>query len=75
MQHDNLLQEIDRLTIPEKILLVEDIWDSIARSNAELPLPEWQKRELDRRYAEYQESKATLHEWREVHESLRNSIR
>jgi len=75
MEHDNLLQEIDRLTIPEKILLVEDIWDSIARSNAELPLPEWQKRELERRYAEYQEGKATLHAWEEVHESLRNSIR
>lgn len=75
MEHDSLLRKIDRLSVPEKILLVEDIWDSIARSNADLPLPEWQKRELDQRYAEYQGGKEPLHDWQEVHAGLRNSAR
>lgn len=75
MKHSTLLQEIDRLAVAEKILLVEDIWDSIARTNAELPLPEWQKQELDRRYSEFKEGKAVLHDWQEVHDTLRSSKR
>ncbi|OIP49951.1 MAG: addiction module protein [Deltaproteobacteria bacterium CG_4_10_14_3_um_filter_60_8] len=75
MERNNLIQEIDNLALPEKILLVEDIWDSIARSNAELPLPEWQRQELDQRYAEYKAGKATLHDWQDVHAALRNPVR
>lgn len=43
MQPEQIKTEINRMELPEKILLVEDIWDSIAISNAELPMPEWQK--------------------------------
>ncbi len=35
--------EITKLELSEKLRLVEDIWDSIAASNSELPMPEWQK--------------------------------
>jgi len=30
-------QEISNMTIEEKILLVEDLWDTIAASNEDLP--------------------------------------
>lgn len=52
MELNQLIKEIDKLDLSEKLLLVEDIWDSIARSNSELPLPELQKLELDKRYQE-----------------------
>lgn len=71
MERNSLLLEIDNLALSEKILLVEDIWDSIARSNAELPLPEWQRQELDQRYTEYKTGKAKLHDWQGVHAALR----
>jgi putative addiction module component (TIGR02574 family) len=75
MEQNALRQEIDKLPLSEKILLVEDIWDSVARDNRDLPLPEWQKQELDKRYTDYREGRTTLHDWQEVHESLRNSVR
>ena len=53
MRPEKIKQEINKLNLAEKLLLVEDIWDSIAQGNSELPLPEWQKRELDKRYKEY----------------------
>ena len=65
------LPRINKLNLAEKLLLVEDLWDSIAQSNSELPLPEWQKAELDKRYKEYQSGNLTLHEWRSVHEEIR----
>ncbi len=47
-------REVAKLPAHEKQTLVDNIWDSIAADNGALPVPDWQKRELDRRYAEYQ---------------------
>jgi len=68
-------EEIDRLELSEKLLLVEDIWDAIAASNSEIPMPEWQKQELDRRYKEYKEGNVELHDWKAVHEGLRDKYK
>ena len=64
MRPDQIRNEINELELSEKLLLVEDIWDSIAESNSEIPLPEWQKKELDRRYHEYKDGKLNLHGWK-----------
>lgn len=37
------------LPIDERIRLVEDLWDSIAEDQEEVPVPESHKRELDAR--------------------------
>ena len=39
--YKKLIDEINNLELSEKLLLVEDILDSIAASNSELPMPEW----------------------------------
>lgn len=78
MNRSVLLHEIEGLALSEKILLVEDIWDSIAdsiaRGNHDLPLPEWQRTTLEKRYTEYQRGKTTLRDWREVHDTLRTRV-
>lgn len=75
MRPEKIRDEISKLELSEKLLLVEDIWDSIAASNAELPMPEWQKQELDRRLQQYNEGTAELHDWKMVHESLREKYK
>ena len=72
MKADEIRSEIENLELSEKLLLVEDIWDSIAASNSELPMPEWQKKKLDRRHKDYKEGKMELHDWKTVHEELRD---
>ncbi len=71
MRTQEIKDGISKLELSEKLLLVEDIWDSIAASNSDLPMPEWQKRELDRRYKEYKDGKIELHNWKTVHKELR----
>jgi putative addiction module component (TIGR02574 family) len=39
------------LSPPEKLQLVEDLWDDLAATPAEVPVHEWQKEELARRKA------------------------
>ncbi|MCR4342441.1 MAG: addiction module protein [Patescibacteria group bacterium] len=41
--------KILRLSVPEKILFVEDLWDSISSIESEIPVPESHKNELDHR--------------------------
>ena len=75
MKSGDIIKEIGGFGLSEKLMLVEDLWDSIAQDNAELPLPEWQKKELDHRYSSYKEGKIGLHEWEGVHEELRNKYK
>lgn len=75
MKADDIRSEIERLELSEKLLLVEDIWDSIAASNSELPMPEWQKKELNRRHEDFKAGKMELHDWKTVHEELRDKYK
>jgi len=70
-----IINEIKKLDLSDKIILVENIWDSIARDNSELPMHEWQKSELRKRYGEYKSGKLQLHNWQGVHENLRNEYK
>ncbi len=44
---------LHELSIDEKIQLVEELWDSIAADQAELPMTEEQRSEIDRRLDEF----------------------
>ncbi|HEY5838699.1 MAG TPA: addiction module protein [Pyrinomonadaceae bacterium] len=44
-----LTEQAKKLSIPDRILLVEEIWDTIAEENQAFELTDAQKRELDRR--------------------------
>jgi putative addiction module component (TIGR02574 family) len=54
------LPEISKLSTPEKILLVEDLWDNISADDSSIPVPESHKTELDRRLKRYQSAPGTL---------------
>lgn len=73
MRLNELAREVDKLRLSEKLLLVEEIWDSIAKQNDSLPMPAWQKVELEKRYSEYKEGALELHNWETVHAQLREN--
>lgn len=75
MRPEQIKTEVDKLSLSEKLALVADIWDSIAADDHPVPPPEWQKRELDRRYKEYLENPTELYDWEEVHAALRDDQR
>ena len=72
MEPKTLIAAFDKLEMSEKIVMIEDLWDSIAKSNDSIPLPEWQKAELSKRYQEFLGQKLPLHSWSNVHDELRN---
>jgi putative addiction module component (TIGR02574 family) len=54
------IPEISKLSTPERILLVEDLWDSISMEEADVPVPESHKAELDRRLRKYELAPGSL---------------
>ncbi len=57
---------IDQMSVAQRILLVEEIWDSIAAETADLPLTDAQKQDLQRRIAAYEANPKAGSSWEEV---------
>ncbi len=75
MRTRELRSAIDKLEVSEKLVLVKEVWDDIAKSNAQLPLPEWQKKELNKRLAAYEQGAIKTKDLRQVHDALRTKYR
>ena len=43
------IPEIEKLSIPEKIIFLEKLWDSIVTQDLKVPVPDGHKAELNRR--------------------------
>jgi len=71
MEPNKIAAEINRLSLPQKLILAQDIWDAIALESGKLSMPKWQKNELEKRYGQYKQGKMELHDWREIHDELR----
>ena len=54
------IPEISKLSTPERILLVEDLWDSISVNETDVPVPESHKAELDSRFRKYESAPGAL---------------
>jgi putative addiction module component (TIGR02574 family) len=57
---------IDQLSVAQRVLLVEEIWDSIAEEEEEIPLTEAQRIDLQRRVAAYETDPKAGSSWEEV---------
>jgi len=70
----NTLTKVDvlSLSVPERIQLVEDIWDSIAEVPEAVGLTDEQKAELDRRLEAYHRNPDEGSPWGLVRERIRS---
>lgn len=66
------LADILQLSVPERIQLVQDIWDSIAAEPEELPLTDAQRKELDRRLDDLEADPSAGVPWQDVKARLTN---
>ena len=61
------LKDILQLSIPERILMVETIWNSIEReAQAGIPLTEVQQEELIIRMERYERGESRTYSWEEL---------
>ena len=58
--HEEAKRLIRKLSMPEKILLMEDLWDTIAAEESGFPMPKSHGKELDRRLKRFTASPGRL---------------
>jgi putative addiction module component (TIGR02574 family) len=69
---DGSISSVFDLTPPEKLQLVEDLWDDLAATPEAVPVRDWQKEELARRKANLSKNPASGSSWEEVKRRIRS---
>lgn len=71
--NDGLKESFDlRPHPPEKLQLVEDLWDDLAATPGAVPIHDWQKKELARRKENLARNPASGLSWEEVKKRVRS---
>lgn len=65
--------QLRKLSVAERILLVQDIWDSIAEDQESLKVTDDQRKELDRRIDASSASPGEGASWEEIKKRLKAS--
>ena len=60
------------LSPPEKLQLVEDLWDDLAATPSAVPVHEWQKKELARRKSNLMKNSAAGLSWDKIKRQVRS---
>ena len=65
-----IMQEILDMSVAERILIIEKIWDTIEHKDIETS--EVHQQELDRRLARYENGETAFVSWDDIKKELRN---
>lgn len=71
MKTIDLQEAIRRLSVDERIRLVQDIWDGIAADSEPLPLTDAERSEIARRIAEHERDPSSAIPWEDALATLR----
>jgi putative addiction module component (TIGR02574 family) len=66
--------EPDELSISEKILRVQDLWDDIARQSGDVVLTAAQREEIERRLQAHESSPGRYTTWEELRARLEREL-
>jgi putative addiction module component (TIGR02574 family) len=67
------LPEVSRLSPEEKLILVGELWDELARNPSDVPVSREQLAELDRRMEEFRQNPSDVRSWEEIKRRLATS--
>lgn len=65
----------EHLSVAERMILVERIWNSIAAERPMFPLSKARQAELERRLAEHEQDPSTVRTWEEIKSAVRKRER
>ena len=62
---------VSRLTFPQKLKLMEELWADLSQSPERVPVPEWHREVLAEREKLVRQGKAKFSDWAEAKQRLR----
>lgn len=70
----NVDQSLDTMTVQEKLVLMERLWDDLSRRPEDVPSPAWHGDVLAERIAAVREGRTTFVDWDEAKQRLRDRL-
>jgi putative addiction module component (TIGR02574 family) len=70
-----VLEQAMGLSVDEKLQLISALWDSMAKNPEEIPVPDWQMEELQRRIENQEKKPQPGNTWDEVKRETRRGQR
>jgi putative addiction module component (TIGR02574 family) len=64
------LDELRRLSVEDRLQLLEDVWTSLDEERDRLPIPGWHEEELERRLMSFEDNPDAGSAWPEVKKRL-----
>jgi putative addiction module component (TIGR02574 family) len=74
MSADTLIAEASKLSPEERLRVAEAIWQSAWDDQADWPLTDEQREELERRYADYEANPGVGSEWKDVRKRIEERV-
>lgn len=71
---DTAALPIDRMTIGEKLMTMEALWDDLCRNEQEIPVQDWHKQVLDERQRQIDADEARFVDWETAKARIRDRI-
>jgi hypothetical protein len=66
---------LNKMTISDKLRALEDIWDDLQRTSAEIPSPSWHADVLHARERRIREGKSQFRDWPDAKRHIRERLR
>ncbi len=66
--------DLKQMTVPDKLRLMEALWDELCSREEEIPVPDWHTRVLDERECQIEAGKATFSDWETAKERIAKRI-
>lgn len=66
---------LERMTISEKLQVMEQLWDDLCRKAETTPSPLWHREVLERREQQVREGSADSTDWETAKDNIRASVR
>ncbi len=70
----NVIEQIHKLTLHEKLHVMEALWDDISRTEAASDVLQWHKDVLDEREQLVAEENARFIDWEDAKEQIRQAV-
>jgi len=68
-------EEIRRLSVDERLRLIEDVWASLSEVPEKVDVPDWHRAELDKRLAAYGQDPSAAQPWSEAKADILRAMR
>ncbi len=65
---------ISQMTVGEKLMAMEQLWDSLCEDEAQIPVQDWHKQVLDQRRRQIETGEAKFVDWETAKANIRDRI-